>query len=184
MFVSESNTSESLPSSASLPDRLSAVYKKLAASADALSQASDELARPIRQVELLIQQLNIGLDTWVKIASGADDDNDNYWRREVGYVKFWSGWELAIRRTTGSRSADQESSDTWPFNEAPRSLRIEAFDKLPELLEELINNADKTAKKLREKTQEAQAVSAILKQTAADVKDEKEAAKQQKKERR
>lgn len=179
----EGDLSASVSETLSISDRLSAVYKKLAASADVLAEASDEFGRPIRQAEAVLQQLNIGLDTWVKIGGGEDDDG-NYWRREIGYIKFWDGWKLAIRKTSGNHGSDDHSADFWSFNDAPRSLRIEAFDKLPELLEELIDNANKTAKKLKEKTLEAQAVTNILKQAAAEVKEQKEAAKQQKKEKR
>lgn len=86
-------------------------------------------------------------------------------------------WGLAIRAIAGNHNVDDDSVEQWLFSDAPRSYRIEAIDKIPDLLEELIKNADKTTKKLKETTVEARELAAAVKQATEEL-------KQQKKERR
>jgi hypothetical protein len=50
---------------------------------------------------------------------------------------------------------------------APRPLRIDAIDKIPDLLDKLAKAADKTTRKLTEKMAQAQELAEALK-TAAD----------------
>lgn len=163
--------------------RLAFAYKRLAASSEVLNAASDEYSKPISELDAQLQKLNIGLITWQNIASGSDE-GDGYWSRDVGYAKIGDKWGLAIRTVDGRHSWDRDDIEEWSFHEAPRSYRIEALEKLPDLLEQLIKNAEKTAKKLQEKTVEAKELASALKQAVEEVKQEKDAAKQQKKERR
>ncbi|MGC4084050.1 MAG: hypothetical protein QM736_18560 [Vicinamibacterales bacterium] len=178
-FTQEEVVAEGVPTA----ERLASAYKRLAESAERLSAASDSLAKPVRQIEFTLQELNIGLDTWHTMASGSNDDG-YYWNREVGYVRLNDGWGLAIRSTTGHETnPDAEDTDRWRFNDAPRYLRVEAIDKLPDLLEGLIVNAEKTAKKLQDKSIEAEEQAAALKAAADEVKRERQRAKQTKEKR-
>lgn len=157
-------------------ERLASAYKRLAASAEVLSTASDEFAKPISQLDEALKKLDLGLLTWERVSGGQDDDS--YWRRDVGYARIGRTWGLAIRKINGNHAyPDDETIEQWLFNEAPRSYRIEALDKLPDLLEELIKNSDKTAKKLKEKAVEAQELAIALNAATEEVKQ------QQKKER-
>jgi hypothetical protein len=65
-------------------ERLASAYKRLAASAEVLNSASDEFAKPVAELDAALQTLNLGLLTWHRVAGG-EDDNDNFWSREVGY---------------------------------------------------------------------------------------------------
>jgi hypothetical protein len=164
----------------STSERLASAYKRLAASSEALNAASNQLSKPIAEAEALLQRLNIGLDTWQRVA-GHSHDSGHFWSREIGYIKFYDGtWSLAIRATRGHEAEEEDHTEIWRFNDAPRSYRIEALDKLPDLLEELIKNADKTAKKLLEKTVEANELASALKQAADEIHQQKELAKAQK----
>ena len=168
----------------STSERLASAYRRLAASAQALNTASEELAKPISQLEEALQKLNIGLDTWETIAGG-HDDHGGHWRRELGYVSCADGlWHLAIQKREGHPSWAADEIENWKFNDAPRSLRIEALDKLPDLLEQIIKNSEKTAKKLKQKTVEAQELASVLTQAADEVRIQKELARLEKKERR
>lgn len=167
----------------STSERLASAYKRLAASSEVLNGASDEFSKPISELDAALQKLNIGLITWQTITGGSDE-GDGYWSRDVGYTKMGSKWGLAIRTVDGHHSWDRDDIEEWSFHDAPRSYRIEALEKLPDLLEQLIKNADKTAKKLKEKTVEAKELASALAQAAAEVEQQKELANQQKKERR
>jgi hypothetical protein len=54
----------------------------------------------------------------------------------------------------------------WPFNEAPRYLRVKAVDKLPDLIEAMVAATDATAERLRKKVEPARelatAVNALM----------------------
>jgi hypothetical protein len=152
--------------------RLASAYKRLAASAAALNAASDEFSKPIEELETALQRLNLGLITWQKVVGG-EDEYENYWRREIGYTRMDGTWGIVIRSVSGNHNHDEPDVELWSFGDAPRSYRIEAVDKLPELLEELIRNSDKTAKKLRDKTAEARELAAAVKQAAEELKPAK-----------
>ena len=102
-----------------------------------------------------------------------EDDYDNYWRRDVGYARLNGRWGLALRKINGHHGSADNDVEEWHYNDAPRSYRIEALDKLPDLLEELVKNAERTAKKLKESTTAAQELAAILKTVAAEVAPER-----------
>src|SRR5207247_728944 len=115
-----------------------------------------------------LQRLNIGLTTWQKVVGG-EDDHTNYWSRDVGYAKIGHAWGLAIRTRNGNLTDEVAYDEEWLFNDAPRSYRIEAMDKLPDLIEELIKVSDKTAKKLKEKSVEARELATALSQAAQEL---------------
>jgi hypothetical protein len=74
------------------------------------------------------------------------NNQGGYWGRDVGYAKIAGNGALRFAL----------------FADAPRAYRIEALDKLPDLLEQLIKNTDKTAKKLQEKTAESKELASAL----------------------
>lgn len=149
--------------------RLVSVYKRLATSAATLNKASDEFTKPIADIEEALQRLNLGLTTWQRVAGG-EDEYENFWRRDIGYARHEGQWGLVIRAVSGNHNvADRDDLDEWKFGDAPRSYRIEAIDKLPELLEELIKNSEKTAKKLVEKAVETRELASALMEAAREV---------------
>ena len=132
-----------------------------AASADVRS-ASDELAQTIRAMEEFLDGKSIEVAAWVRV-KGWEDEHSNFWKREVGYDRFGHSWHIAIRETQGNDNyPDETSTYTWKFNSSPRKSRISASDKIPELLRELIKEAERTARRLREKTLEVNAFAATL----------------------
>ena len=165
--------SASVTENLSLAERLASAYKRLAASSEELNAASDEFTKPIAQLDAALQVLNLGVITWQKVIGG-EDDYANHWRREVGYARVGGKWGLAIRAIAGNHNVDDDSQEQWLFSEAPRSYRIEAIEKIPDLLEELIKNADKTTKKLKETTVEARELAAAVKRATVELQQQKE----------
>ena len=99
---------------------------------------------------------------WVRV-KGWENDDGEFWTRELGYDRFRNQWRIAIRETHGDEGfPDDPSVYTWLFNEAPRKSRISSADKLPELLREPVKEAERTARRLREKTTEVNAFVAAL----------------------
>jgi hypothetical protein len=124
--------------------------------------ASDELAQTINAFEEYLGNKSIEVSAWVRV-KGWEDARGEFWSREVGYDRFGNFWHIAIRETHGHESLPEDTSTyTWKFNSSPRKSRISASDKLPELLRELIKEAARTARRLREKTAEVNAFAATL----------------------
>jgi hypothetical protein len=88
----------------------------------------------------------------------------------VGYAKLNGKWGLTLRVTTGNEQHENHATDEkLSFNEAPRGLRVEAIDELPELLQRLTKKAATTAAKIAEATGEARELAHAIKLAAGDV---------------
>jgi hypothetical protein len=75
---------------------------------------------------------------------------------------------VSLRKVDGDYISPEDAAiEEWPFNEAPRALRLEAIDKIPDLLEKLSNDAVRTTKDIRAKLGEAQAVAEAVKRAAS-----------------
>ena len=138
---------------AQLLDRVSADFKKLSESAAVLNAVSDEISKPITAIDEALKKLNLGISAWVKVAGNEDPMSGVHWHRSIGYHKVSSRvWGIAIcYRVVDVVDEVVRQNDEWLFNEAPRAYRLEALDKLPQLLEKLTNVADKTAAALKRK---------------------------------
>lgn len=137
---------------AQLLERVSADFKKLAASAAVLNAVSDEIAAPISTIDAALRELNLGISAWVQVAGAEDPTTCVYWHRSVGYDKVSSrAWGIAICYRIVDADQVVRQEDEWLFNEAPRKYRLEALDKLPQLLEKLTTVANNTAAALKKK---------------------------------
>jgi hypothetical protein len=68
---------------------------------------------------------------------------------------------------SGNHNDVEDSNvEEWLFNDAPRALRIESVEKLPDLFESLVKEADAATKQIRTKTQRAQALATALTDSA------------------
>ncbi len=150
-------------------EKVQAKYKRLSHAAIELNAASDELAKPIQIWEAALKKLNLGVPAWVQISSGGDGA-EYWWDRGVGYTKLKDRWGIALRTRDGMCSDPEGSSEElWPFNEAPRWMRIESVGKLPELLDALLKQAEDTTQKIRAKIAQANELAAAI-STVADEK--------------
>jgi hypothetical protein len=148
-----------------LLERVASYYKQLSTVAADLNAVSDELGKSIAEIDAALKKLNLGIATWVTIR-GDDESpyNDLYWSRDIGYAKVNSKWGISLRTINGQCSdPDRSVTEEWLFNDAPRSLRLEAIDKIPELLEKLSQEAVRTTKDIRARLSEAQAVADVVK---------------------
>jgi ABC-type nitrate/sulfonate/bicarbonate transport system substrate-binding protein len=58
--------------------------------------------------------------------------------------------------------------ERWLFNDGPRTMRVAAIAKIPDLLEELVKKADKATRKIKEGTESAREVIAALQSAATE----------------
>ena len=64
---------------------------------------------------------------------------------------------------SGNHNApDEGTGEEWLFNDAPRALRIESVEKLPDLFENLIKETDAATRQIKTRTQHAQQLASAL----------------------
>jgi len=150
-------------SEVSLPDRISASFQELADSSARLNSASDELAKAIRPIDAALKKLNLGVTAWHSYM-GFDNPNENdyYWSRRIGYARVGRTWGLALSTVSGLYSSDDEDREEWLFNDAPRWMRVEAVDHIPDLLELLVKEANRVTANLQEKTEKAHELASTI----------------------
>jgi hypothetical protein len=136
-------------------ERVQTSFKQLSIAATSLNSASDELGQVIGVLDAALKKLNLGVSAWVNLASNRDE-NGNYWSRKLGYGKAAGKWGIALNTTAGNYDyPDEENSESWLFNEAPRWMRVEAVGKIPDLLEALLKQTEDTTKTIKKKTEQA-----------------------------
>jgi hypothetical protein len=149
-----------------LLERVASYYSQLSTVAADLNAVSDELGKSIAEIDVALRKLNLGITTWVAIQGGEEDDY-SFWSRDIGYAKVDSKWGISLRKVDGNHhDPDREKVEEWLFNDAPRSLRLEAIDRIPELLDKLSKDAIKTTKDIRARLTKAQAVAEAVKGAA------------------
>jgi hypothetical protein len=126
-----------------LAERVQRTYALLSALASDLNASSDKLGASIAALDNALRRLNLGVSSWVHFSESHSEDNFHFHFEDIGYAKIGPKWGLAIRTVTGNERDDCDDVDEWPFNESPRALRVEAVKKVPELLDQLIQDANK-----------------------------------------
>jgi hypothetical protein len=139
-----------------LTRRVSASYQQLSAAATQLNAVSDELGKFVGALDTALRRLNLGIATWLRL-DGREDGSGNYIKRDLGYAKVGGKWGISLRVVSGNHTTPDVSTVVeWLFNEAPRSLRIEAVEKLPDLFDSLVKEADAATRKIKSRTDRVQ----------------------------
>lgn len=140
-------------------------FHELSAAAAYLNKATDQLKETIEGLDASVGALNIGLVVWVIVEHHIDPDDDaRYEAEQIGYAKVNGSWRIAVRRVVADERdcGPPEVREIWPFNDAPRDLRLRAVEKLPNLIEELAKKAIQTAEAVNQKLQETRAFTAAI----------------------
>jgi len=148
-------------------------FKTLSSVAAALNDASDQLTAVVATLDESLKKLNIGLTVWVTFRSRSTDIEDagTYDDDQIGYCKVSGTWGIALRNIWGNPNwAQHDSEGPWLFNDAPRDLRLNGVDKIPELIEALSREAFSTAQKIEEKAQKVGELASAIDQIAKDEK--------------
>jgi hypothetical protein len=131
------------------------LYAKLSKCAGGLNEASDELGRSMSEVDMAVQNLNLGVSAWIDIPGGWEDPWGAYCKWQLGYDRVGKRWGIALRTVDGADDRPDDDITPWLFNDAPRAMRVEAIEKLPDLLRALIAKVDDTAAAIERKTSRA-----------------------------
>lgn len=155
------------PKEQSLTVRVSSAYKQLSTAASELNQVSDELGKFLTALDAALKKLNLGIATWIRLDS-REDGSGNYTKRDLGYAKVGGRWGIALRTLTGNHTMpDIPNIEEWLFNDAPRALRIDSVEKLPDLFDALIKDAEAATAQIKARTTQAQQLAHIMTEIAA-----------------
>jgi hypothetical protein len=150
------------PKEDSLTYRVSTSYKQLSTAASELNAVSDELGKFIAALDGALTRLNLGIASWLRLDS-REDGLGNYTKRDIGYAKIGNRWGIALRSMAGNHNAPDESNgEEWLFNDAPRALRIEAVEKLPDLFDHMVREAESATRQIRARTAQAEQLAQVL----------------------
>jgi hypothetical protein len=141
-------------------ERIASSIKRLTVTSTELTAVTTELGQAFSSFDKALQELNL-VPAWHKFAGG-EDDNGNYWSRQIGYTTVQGEWAIALKRTWGNGFGDDYNEEVWRFNKAPHWMQIESLSKIPDLYEELIKRTEETIKKIRAKTSEANELATAL----------------------
>jgi hypothetical protein len=156
-----------MPEKASAPERVQAAFSSLRVAAKALNFESDELGKSIQDLNGALQRLNLGVSAWVPFMQSGGDDGW-FCNREIGYAKTGTTWGISLREVEGNcHDPDQETIESWLFENSPRWMRVDSIGKIPELLESLTRQAEETAIKIKAKTAQAKELATAIKSVAA-----------------
>jgi hypothetical protein len=128
-------------------------FHKLSQASDKLNAASDQLGTSINSLDEALSKLNIGVSTWMTFKSTPDEDAQ--WSsvdEQIGYAKVGNRKGLSLRLVQADNDEEiVHISDTWLFNDAPRELRLRAVEHIPDLIDDLRIETERTAASVAEK---------------------------------
>ena len=143
-------------------------FKALASVAPSLNKASKELTESVGILNVALQKLNIGLTVWVSFNYGPAEPPE-YDCNQVGYTKVNGTWGIALRHIWGDESrGDETEVGPWLFNDAPRELRIQCVDKIPDVIEALGKKASDTVEKIQQKTDQVRELAGVIEKIATE----------------
>jgi hypothetical protein len=149
--------------SAPLPARVQSSFQNLKAAANELNSASDRFTKLVTEIDAILKQLNIGIETWVQIGSKWCDDFDSSGYDQVGYSKVNGKWGVCLKSVTENANNPFDDIEVWSFGDGPRRLRLEAVEYLPTLLEELARKAADGTRDITDKTFDLESFVSALK---------------------
>ena len=151
----------------SLVERVDSLLPSLAANAANLNEASQSLSALIDQLDGALQRLNLGVTAWTVMLHGGNAI-DSAWSEDLGYGRTGrKSWGLMLRKMEEHfGDPDSDQYDEWPFNEAPRELRIRAVKHIPNLLKKLDEASQELVKNLSASIEGTAAIVGALEQAA------------------
>jgi hypothetical protein len=127
-------------------------YRNLTTASNNLNTASDKLGEAVSSLDEAINTLSPGVTAWITISSGTPDDEPwMSYEERLGFAKTNNRWGLSLSKVDVDKQENEENTtDVWLFNDAPRNLRLRAIDYVPDLMEALADEAQRTAQKVTE----------------------------------
>jgi hypothetical protein len=123
--------------------------KQLSATAQTLNQLSDKLTGEVAEVEGPVNKLNLGVSAYVVVGKWSDESNHSGETR-LAYDKHSGKWGFVVEEITRDEYGS-ESYQNWLFKDAPRHLRLQVVEAIPQLLEALVKKSGELASDIKDK---------------------------------
>ncbi|MFZ0882696.1 MAG: hypothetical protein WAN14_04810 [Candidatus Acidiferrales bacterium] len=149
-------------------EKIAVNFRELSSVASTLNTASDELTKVVTLLDEALRSLNIGIAAWTTFTSYTSEPAEEFDYEQIGYCKVNGKWGIAIQRVWGNYNRGEDEIDgPWLFSDAPREMRLNSVDKIPELIGVLSQKASETAKKIQEKTLEVRELAGVIERIAS-----------------
>jgi hypothetical protein len=144
----------------------STALQELASCSRSLNQASNQLSEHLTEIENCIHRFHLGVTASVNLRTyGPPDVNWNH-VDDLRYDKFDGRWGLVW---VSYMDEDPDNFQQKFLRDSPREIRLLAAERIPDLLSELVNEANDLASRTIESARDAEALAAALKQPIASI---------------
>jgi hypothetical protein len=144
-------------------ERIQKSVQQLPAAAVSLNSATDQLGKSISELDAVLKKFSLGVPTWVPFTETNPHWFPDIYQEEVGYAKVGGKWGVAIRTVEAHDPRESPDIEQWLFADAPRLFRVQAVEKIPDLIEALLTNAANMTETIINKAAEVDALTAGIK---------------------
>jgi len=155
-----------------------ALLKRLGTLSQSLNEASDIVSKQVISLESALNRLRLGVWAWVVISTqveyATETDGKSYQLtrvQELGYGKHKGEWALLVMEYI-EEFDDPDDRYVTLLRETKREVKLDAIEKIPELLREIEKKAAETVKTASAKAAEISDLTQSLRKQAG-VSDEK-----------
>jgi hypothetical protein len=127
-------------------------FERLRELTEQLNNYSDEANRAAMAIErFLSDEIRVGVRASVLIDRDDHDEDHPRWQRTLNYGRYENQFRLFIKLIDyeDSRPDGGPSEYTTLWSNAPRNVRLDAFEKLPELLARLVDRVEARVESIR-----------------------------------
>jgi len=130
-----------------------------------VNEASKRLSASVDKLNEALKKLNLGIPVWLLYCTGGTENGSITESEELGYAKVKGTWGISLRQTIEGLSPDDEVRE-WPFNSAPRDMRLRSAPYFRKMLEALNDESIKQAKIIQERAGEIDELTGIVTEIA------------------
>jgi hypothetical protein len=140
-------------------DPLRASLQRARRVAPELASATDAVNLALERVEQALAALNLGVTASVNLYPGCVDD----WQQCLGFGKDGSTWRLVLE--SGPAGGDDEDWSQSPLLSTSKEVRLRAVERLPALVDKLVEVAERQVGTFRAAAAKAEALATAIAET-------------------
>ena len=114
-----------------------------------LNKLVDEASATVRQVESFLEKSHVGA-----VHAKIDLESTSESTTSLRYERIGSKFRIAVATETHGAPPTEAAYSVRAFSDCPRDLKLQAFQKLPELIEQIVTNLQSLIEKTQETTKE------------------------------
>jgi hypothetical protein len=114
-----------------------------------LNKLVDEASATVRQVESFLEKAHVG-----SVNSKIDLESTSDFTTSLRYERIGAKFRIAVATENHGVPPPEAAFSVRAFSDCPRDLKLQAFQKLPELIEQIVANLESMIDKTKETTKE------------------------------